>query len=177
VFTKHTSLIIPTKDRLDLLNKTILYLFDNKINFKEIIIVDSSKKKIKKKLILLCKKYGIKLLFTKASTSYQRNYGKEVVKKSKYLMFLDDDIIFFKDSFKEMNNAIKKYNFVTGFCFNIVSQKKKTIIIAIFLFFFGLYFQFYFILFLMEFQTLFAMIHSNIYRLLTIFILTKNQQA
>ena len=128
MFTKHTSLIIPTKDRLDLLNKTILYLFDNKINFKEIIIVDSSKKKIKNKLILLCKKYGIKLLFTKASTSYQRNYGKEVVKKSKYLMFLDDDIIFFKDSFKEMNNAIKKYNFVTGFCFNIVSQKKKTII-------------------------------------------------
>ena len=128
MFTKHTSLIIPTKDRFDLLNKTILYLFDNKINFKQIIIVDSSKKKNKKKIILLCKKYRIKILFTKASTSYQRNYGKEFVKKSKYLMFLDDDIIFFKDSFKEMNNAIKKYNSAIGFCFNIVSQKEKTII-------------------------------------------------
>jgi hypothetical protein len=128
VFTKHTSLIIPTKDRFNLLNKTIRYLFDNKIIFKKIIIVDSSKKKNKKKIIILCKKYKIKLLFTKASTSYQRNYGKEFVKKSKYIMFLDDDIIFFKDSFKEMNSGIKKYNSATGFCFNIISKKRKTII-------------------------------------------------
>ena len=127
MFTKHTTLIIPTKDRFNLLSKTILYFFKSKIFFKKIIVVDSSTRNNKIKIIKLCKKYKIKLLFTKPSTSYQRNYGKKFVKKSKYVMFLDDDIVFYKNAFIEMNKAIKKYNKATGFCFNIISKKKTLI--------------------------------------------------
>jgi len=126
VFTRSTTLIIPTKDRYFFLEKQLLFIKKSKLFFKEIIVVDSSTK-TKKKNKILCKKFDTKFISTYPSTSHQRNIGLRNIKKTKYVMFLDDDIIFFKNSFKEMNCAINKYKNVTGFCFNIVEKKKNNI--------------------------------------------------
>ena len=44
MFTKTTSLVIPTRNRYDLLSKVIKQLYDLEIRFNEIIIIDSSDK-------------------------------------------------------------------------------------------------------------------------------------
>ena len=126
MFTRSTTLIIPTKDRYFFLEKQLLFIKKSKLFFKEIIVVDSSTK-TKKKNKILCKKFDTKFISTYPSTSHQRNIGLRNIKKTKYVMFLDDDIIFFKDSFKEMNYAINKYKNVTGFCFNIVEKNNNNI--------------------------------------------------
>ena len=124
MFTRSTTLIIPTKERYFFLEKQLLFIKKSKLFFKEIIVVDSSTK-IKKKIKILCKKFNTKFISTYPSTSHQRNIGLRNIKKTKYVMFLDDDIIFFKNSFKEMNYAINKYKNATGFCFNIVEKNNN----------------------------------------------------
>ena len=84
------SIIIPTRDRTNLLKKTLLFLKKNNSFYQEIIIVDSSKKKsfdINSKNI---KTLTIKAnhIFSKPSTSLQRNIGlKKVSKFSDFVMF------------------------------------------------------------------------------------------
>ena len=48
------------------------------------------------------KKIKIKIFNSKPSISLQRNIGlKKVINKRKYIMFLDDDLIFNKNAFKK----------------------------------------------------------------------------
>ena len=47
MFTKKTTLIIPTRNRPNLLKNILIQFIDFKISFYEIIIVDSSNKKNK----------------------------------------------------------------------------------------------------------------------------------
>ena len=47
MFTKKTSLVIPTKNRPKLLNEMLLQIKNFKVKFKEILIIDSSDKKFK----------------------------------------------------------------------------------------------------------------------------------
>lgn len=129
MFTKKTSLIIPTHNRTEYLENTFQGLRSLKLNFKEIIVVDSSIVKNKKIVKKICQRYSAKFFSTRPSTSYQRNYGFiKKNKSSKYVMFLDDDIFFFQDSFKEMNKLINKYSTdksLAGFGFNMKSKIKK----------------------------------------------------
>ena len=78
------SIIIPTKDRPSLIKKTIDQLSKNIFFFKEIIIIDSSNKFIKKKIhnIISNSKLNIKIYDSKASISVQRNLGLKKVKKN-----------------------------------------------------------------------------------------------
>lgn len=75
MFTKETSLIIPTRNRLICLEKLLIQLDLYKIKFLEKIIVDSSDIKISPSVKSLARKYSAKYFNTKASTSLQRNYG------------------------------------------------------------------------------------------------------
>jgi glycosyltransferase involved in cell wall biosynthesis len=110
MFTHHTSLIIPTRNRSVKLIKLIKDIRKNRINFNEIIIVDSSDIWHKNKIKKFFDKKKIKLINTYPSTTHQRNIGLKIKKKnSKFILFLDDDIKLNKKSFFEMNNAIKKY--------------------------------------------------------------------
>lgn len=128
MFTKETSLIIPTRNRLICLEKLLIQLDLYKIKFLEKIIVDSSDIKISPSVKSLARKYSAKYFNTKASTSLQRNYGlKKVIKKNKYVMFLDDDVIFFKDSFNQMDKTIKKNIMISGYGFNQVALIKEDI--------------------------------------------------
>ena len=117
------SIVIPTKDRLKLLKKLLKYLDMNIFFFDEIIIIDSSIKKINNyNLNFLSKKIKnkIKLIYSAPGTSLQRNVGlKNINKLNKYVMFLDDDIIFEKRALHKMKyflNSIPSY--VIGVAFN-----------------------------------------------------------
>ncbi len=129
MFTKKTSLIIPTRNRHKHLIKLLKFLNINKIYFKEILIIDSSEKNSLKKITNYCSKYKkIKIIKSIPSTSLQRNIGlKRSSSKSKYVLFLDDDIIFYKMAFSEMNKYIKnnKKNNIAGFAFNLTCKKKR----------------------------------------------------
>jgi glycosyltransferase involved in cell wall biosynthesis len=129
MFTKKTSLIIPTHNRPRFLGKTLKRLLALNLLFSEIIVVDSSNDKYKKKIKVLCKKYKAKLFESQASTSLQRNVGlKKRNKKNIFIMFLDDDVIFLKNSFFEMNETIKKYydnSEVVAFGFNQIQAKNN----------------------------------------------------
>ena len=129
MFTHKTTLIIPTRNRSSKLIKLIKDIVKLKIIFNEIIVVDSSDNHHKKKIISFLTKKKIKLINTFPSTTHQRNVGLKVRKKnSKYILFLDDDIIINKKAFIEMNNGINKYskiNKICSFAFNLQTNKKK----------------------------------------------------
>ena len=127
MFTKKTTLIIPTRNRINLLNNILKQLKNLKIIFNEIIVVDSSDKNERINLANICKQFRAKLISTKPSSSFQRNVGlKYKNHKNTFVMFLDDDVIFYKNTFLEMNKTIKKYQQnpdIVGFCFNQVSNE------------------------------------------------------
>jgi len=129
MFTHKTTLIIPTRNRSSKLIKLIKDIVKLKIIFNEIIVVDSSDNHHKKKIIPFLTKKKIKLINTFPSTTHQRNVGLKVRKKnSKYILFLDDDIVINKKAFIEMNSGIIKYSKIDKICsfaFNLQTNKKK----------------------------------------------------
>ncbi len=121
MFTSKTSLIIPTKNRsekiIELFNRLVFF----KIEFNEIIVVDSSNIDHSKKVQANCKKNNIKYYHTKPSTSYQRNFGLTKIKNNDYVMFMDDDVILLNNTFQKMDICINKYSkdrSIGGFGFN-----------------------------------------------------------
>ena len=131
MFTKSTTLIIPTKDRPTHLWKTLNFIKTNKIIFKKILVIDSSSNFNRKKIYKYINKFKVEFICTFPSTSHQRNTGLKKIKKSKFVMFLDDDIKFYSNSFKKMDIGIKKFPNSTGYCFNIINKKKNSILEAL----------------------------------------------
>ena len=128
MFTRNTSLVIPTKNRSEKLIYLLKKIQEYNIFFREIIIVDSSEQNHKKKIINFIRKKKIRLINSYPSTTHQRNLGLIKAISSEYVLFLDDDIKIQKNSFKEMNNAIKKYkklNDICSYAFNLSSNQKK----------------------------------------------------
>ena len=125
MFIKFTSLIIPTKERLNNLKRLVNSVgnYINEIN--EIIIIDSSSKKIHTEIINYFKNFeNIKVLKSNPSASKQRNIGiKNFNKKNKFLMFCDDDIVFNKNSLFNMNKFIEKNSHNVGYGFNLIQKK------------------------------------------------------
>ena len=125
------SIIIPTKDRTELLIKTLKYLKKNIFFFNEVIIIDSTKiNKISQKQLNNFKKLNIKYYSSKPSTALQRNLGlKYINKKNKFVMFLDDDLKFYLKAFKEMKNYIQKIGpEIGGVGFNPIVKNKNNIL-------------------------------------------------
>lgn len=115
------TIIIPTRNRSNTLLKTLKKLNNNNFFFKEIIIIDSSDEFHKSKIIKfqILKKLNIKILNSVPSAAHQRNVGLQNIKnKRKYVMFLDDDIFFHKNAFKNMYHFIKNDQNSIGFGFN-----------------------------------------------------------
>ena len=128
MFTQKTSLIIPTKDRPNKIIKLLKKLSIYKIKFNEILVIDSSRSFYSKKVKSYCKKKKYKYFYSKASTSLQRNIGLKKSKSNKFIMFMDDDVVFFKDTFKNMNNFIKKNKndiSIAAFGFNQIENIKE----------------------------------------------------
>ena len=123
------SIIIPTRDRPQKLEMVIKQLNKNSFFFNEIIIVDSSNVKNKKKIQSFLKslKLNIKFFNSKPSIAFQRNVGiKKFNKNNKYFMFLDDDIVFMRESFTKMKRFIKdNHKKFFGFSFNLVDTDEE----------------------------------------------------
>ena len=131
MFTNKTGLIIPTRNRPKELFSTFDFFSKIKIKFFKIIVVDSSDKKFRKEIKNICNKFSVNLYFSKPSTSKQRNIGlkKLIKKKLKFIMFLDDDLMFYKNSFKVMNSYIEKHKSkYCGFSFSNNSPQKESLI-------------------------------------------------
>jgi hypothetical protein len=126
-FTKNTSLIIPTKDRSFKVIDLLEFFKTYKIQFFEILVIDSSNKENSIILKNQSKKLKFKYFHTRPSTSYQRNIGlKKKNPSTRFVMFLDDDVIFYKNAFKEMNKVIVKYlsiKEIGGFGFNQMQKQ------------------------------------------------------
>ena len=140
------SIIIPTRDRTSKIINTLNFLENNSFFFKEIIIVDSSDihRRLSDDILDKYKKLNIKLILSKPSISLQRNIGLlKANKKTSYVMFLDDDINFKKNSLKKMYYFIKKSKPFNGLGFNLIikDQNKFLEIIkkSFFFKFFGIY--------------------------------------
>ena len=131
MFTNKTGLIIPTRNRPDSLNATLEFLSKNKINFFKKIVIDSSDTNLKSLIINICDKFKAELYFSKPSISKQRNLGLRKLAKYQleFIMFLDDDLKFYNNSFKVMNTEIKKYRHkFSGFGFNNIDFKKVSLL-------------------------------------------------
>jgi glycosyltransferase involved in cell wall biosynthesis len=127
MFTRKTSLIIPTRNRSDQIIALLNKLIQLNLKFNEIIVIDSSNIFHSKKIKRECKKKKICYYQTKPSTAYQRNFGLEKVKNNTFIMFMDDDVILLDDTFLKMDKCVKKYehtNSIGGFGFNQIEDTK-----------------------------------------------------
>lgn len=120
-------IIIPTKDRPNELIKTINILASNIFFFREVIIVDSSDLQIKKIIKEKIKNYNfnIKIIDSEPSTCIQRNIGFNFIKNEEYIMFLDDDNIFYPDAFYNMQKFLKNNKEFVGVAFNQIYDYKE----------------------------------------------------
>ncbi len=118
------SVIIPTKDRIKSLNRTLLSIYSQTLLPKEIIIVESSKFKLTINEIPEPPN-GLSIIIEHAQPSVctQRNIG---IKKStgKYILLCDDDIEISKNYIFELANYLNKHidiDIVSG----IILEKNK----------------------------------------------------
>lgn len=120
-------IVIPTRNRIKELINTLNFLESNKFFFKKIVIVDSSNLEIKDQIKKKVKKYraNIEVINSEASTCIQRNVGFNFIKKSKYIMFLDDDNIFYSDAFYKMQNFLNNNKDFVGVAFNQIYKERK----------------------------------------------------
>jgi GT2 family glycosyltransferase len=123
-------IVIPTRNRIKELTNTLNFLESNKFFFKKIVIVDSSDTEIKKQIKKNLRKYStnIKVVDSEASTCIQRNIGFSFIENHKYIMFLDDDNIFFPDAFYKMQNFLNNNKDFFGVAFNQVYKYEKNIL-------------------------------------------------
>lgn len=111
------SLVIPTKDRYEILIETIPIL--SKQGFYEIILVDSSNALEAAKNKKLCEKLSIRYYHFVGNREEARNFG---VKKAKgdWVYIFDDDIVLDKFNWKIFNEVAKgDYDFIhtKGACY------------------------------------------------------------
>ena len=71
---------------------------------------------------------NIKVVDSEASTCIQRNVGFSFIENHKYIMFLDDDNIFFPDAFYKMQNFLNNNKDFVGVAFNQIYKEKKNIL-------------------------------------------------
>jgi glycosyltransferase involved in cell wall biosynthesis len=103
MFTNNTSLIIPTRNRVQYITNLLNQIKVLKLNFQEILVIDSSDKFDKSFFKEICKKFSVKFYRSKPSTSLQRNIGLKLRnKKSQFVMFLDADLSIKKNDVEEL---------------------------------------------------------------------------
>jgi GT2 family glycosyltransferase len=123
-------IVIPTRNRLKELINTLNFLESNKFFFKKILIVDSSKLEIKEKIKEKIKDYTsrIEMIDSVPSTCIQRNMGFKHIENNEYIMFLDDDNIFYPDALYKMQHFLDNNKNFSGVAFNQVYNEEKNIL-------------------------------------------------
>ncbi len=85
------TIVIPTRNRLNSLNRTLDSIYKQSYIPAEIIIVDSSDKKITSQDISTCLEFDIRIVYSKPSVCLQRNIGINEC-NTEYIFLCDDDI-------------------------------------------------------------------------------------
>jgi GT2 family glycosyltransferase len=125
------SVVIPTRNRNELLKKSLEAIILNEITFNSILIIDSSDNQHFVNLEYLHPR--IRHLRTNMkSAAKQRNIGiDEINSNEKYLAFLDDDIVIPKNYFLNLIETIKKTDCVgvSGIALNpeTLGKNKKSL--------------------------------------------------
>jgi len=120
--SKNISVIIPTLYRENFL-KTYNSLLKQSAKIGEIVIVNASKKKI------IAKSKNSKIIYSKKKNQvYQRSLGlKNISKKAKILLFLDDRVVLKNDAIKQLlndwNNSSKNVAGIGLSCINYIPPK------------------------------------------------------
>ena len=123
-------IVIPTRNRIKELTNTLNFLDSNQFFFKKIVIVDSSRLEIKQKIKEKIKEYNsqIKIIDSEPSTCIQRNAGFNFIEDNEYIMFLDDDNIFYPDAFYKMQYFLNNNKNFSGVAFNQIYNEKIIIL-------------------------------------------------
>jgi GT2 family glycosyltransferase len=102
------SIVVPTRNRKEMLISLIKIINLEDKNLTELVIVDSSDRNVENEITILNKK--INYVFTNIrSASIQRNVGVKLVSRdSRYIFFLDDDVKPDKDYFNSLLSTIKQ---------------------------------------------------------------------
>jgi glycosyltransferase involved in cell wall biosynthesis len=115
------SVVIPTRNRSDLLNGCLDAILNNSIKPNQIIVIDSSDLNKREKV----KNFSttIEQEFTDIkSAARQRNMGLEKVSANcKYVAFLDDDVVVPENYFSKLIFSMQKYEYigVSGLALNV----------------------------------------------------------
>jgi hypothetical protein len=122
-------ILIPTKNRLKELITTLNYLALNSFFFKKVVIVDSSTLEVKNVIKKKIKNYNfnIEIVNSKPSTCIQRNVGFNFLENNEFIMFLDDDNIFYADAFYQMQEFLINNEDFVGVAFNQIYNYKNNI--------------------------------------------------
>jgi glycosyltransferase involved in cell wall biosynthesis len=104
------SLVIPTKDKLGYLSRTIV--FASQVGFDEIVVIDSSIKE-QKEIEVLCRSYGAKYYHADLDRLAARNYGA-YISKSDWVAICDDDIIVREFDMEKFSQWASKSDFLYG---------------------------------------------------------------
>lgn len=97
--------IIPTKDRIEMLNRLLKSIYSQNILPKYIIVVDGSVVSIENEIF---KDLNVQIIYARhfpPSLTAQRNLGISLIPKESSLVgFLDDDLVFLEDASKNILN-------------------------------------------------------------------------
>jgi glycosyltransferase involved in cell wall biosynthesis len=104
------SLVIPTKDKLGYLSRTIGAA--SKVGFNEIVIVDSSTRE-QKEVEELCHSFGIRYIHADLDRLAARNYGA-YASKSEWVAICDDDIIIQQFDMQKFSQMASGSDFLYG---------------------------------------------------------------
>ncbi len=119
--------IVPTKDRIDLLNRLLISIYAQNYLPKYIIIVDGSSEECLKKIM---KNNNVKIIYESVyppSLTKQRNVGISLVPECiKYVGFLDDDLVLLKNSIQIIYDfySVDIENKYGGISFNLLNEPK-----------------------------------------------------
>lgn len=135
-YSHRIALIIPTRNRPELLKRLLTSLYEQTIQADQTIIVDGSDEPIKEEISLFLKPGTDYTRVFPPSLTKQRNYGLKVVKNDITLVgYLDDDIVMEKDAVEAMLRFWETCpDNIGGASFNITNSSpvKVTLLVKLF---------------------------------------------
>lgn len=101
------SIVVPTRNRPELLNRLVEAILPQLLHEDELIIIDSSDAQLQSKNLIEIPK--IRYVTTEIrSAAVQRNIGLDLIGSSKYVFFLDDDVLPKFDYFEKCLAALDR---------------------------------------------------------------------
>ncbi len=125
--TSKVSIVIPTRNRLESLNRILTSISKQTYAPSQLIIVDSSDNPLTKKHLSITINFDLQIIHSKPSVCLQRNLGINQC-NSDYILLCDDDIEIPNDYIEHLVNYLKQnssVNIVSGIVYEKRNQQWK----------------------------------------------------